>query len=88
MHNLAKNIPNMSVAAPRGGWGPQPPQKFGHESYFNGQLLSRKQVSQKIRVNPPLTKKGKFDITKWYYRSILAYLVFISISEYSWFPAL
>ena len=39
----------MCVAAPRtpvGGWGPRPPQKFGHRPYFTGQLQFRKQFSQ------------------------------------------
>ena len=46
----------MGVAAPRapfGGWDPGPPQKFGHWSYFVGQLLSRNQVSQKNTHWPP-----------------------------------
>ena len=46
----------MGVAAPRapfGGWGPGPPQKFGHWSKFVGQLLSRNQVSQKNTHCPP-----------------------------------
>ena len=53
---LAKIGPNMGVAAsqaPVGGRGPRTSQKFGHGSYFAGQLLFRKQVSQKIRANPP-----------------------------------
>ena len=36
-----------------GGLGPGPPQKFGHWSLFVGQLLSWKQVSQKIQAGPP-----------------------------------
>ena len=43
----------MGVAAPQepfGGWGPEPPQKFGHWSLFVGQLLSRNQVSQKNKI--------------------------------------
>ena len=28
--------------APVGGWGPGPPQKFSHGSWFVGQQLSRK----------------------------------------------
>ena len=31
-YNWAKIGPNMGVAAPQGGWGPRPPQKFGHGS--------------------------------------------------------
>ena len=40
----------MGVAIPRAPVGtrsPGPPQKFGHRPLFVGQLLSRKQVSQK-----------------------------------------
>ena len=46
----------MGVAVPRAlisGWGPGRPQKFGHGPLFVGQLLSRKQVSQKIQAAPP-----------------------------------
>ena len=45
----------MSVAVPQAPVGtrsPEAPQKFGHGPYFVGQLLSRNQVLQKIRVNP------------------------------------
>ena len=59
-HNWAKNGPNMGVAVPRapaGGWSPGPPLKLGHRSYFSGQLLSRKQVSQKIRLDPFLVER-------------------------------
>ena len=38
------------------GWGSGPPQKFGYESLFVGQILSWKKVSQKCRVNPPPLK--------------------------------
>ena len=51
----------MGVAAPRapiGGWGPGPPQKFGHRSLFVGQLLSRNQVSQKNQGEPPLSQSA------------------------------
>ena len=47
----------MGVAAPRalvGGWGSRPPKKFGHESQFTVQLLSRKQVSQINQGETPL----------------------------------
>ena len=37
-----------------GSWGPGSPQKFGHGSYFVGQLLFRKQVSQKNQAPPSL----------------------------------
>ena len=46
----------MGVAVPRAPVGtrsPKPPQKFGHGPLFVGQLLSRNQVPQKNRVNPP-----------------------------------
>ena len=45
-YNWAISGPNMGVATV-GGWGPRPPQKFGHGSQLTGQLLSRKQVSLK-----------------------------------------
>ena len=51
----------MDVAVPRvlvGSWGPGPPHKFGHGSYFVSQLLSQKQVSQKIQTGPPLKVKS------------------------------
>ena len=50
----------MDMAAPRellGGRGPGPPQKFGNMSYFVGQLLSRKQVSQTIWGEPPQVER-------------------------------
>ena len=43
LHNWAKNLPIMGVAAlraPVGSWGLGSPQKFGHGYKFVGQLLS------------------------------------------------
>ena len=44
------------MAVPRtpvGTRGPEPPQKFHYGPKFVGQMLSRNQVSQQNRVNPP-----------------------------------
>ena len=46
----------MGVAAQRapvGGLGLRLPQKFAHGFYFVSQQLSRKQVSQKMKGEPP-----------------------------------
>ena len=43
-------VPQASVGT---GRSPEPPQKFGHGDLFVGQLLSRNQVTQKIRAIPP-----------------------------------
>ena len=39
----------------------EPLQKFGHWSLFIGQLLSRKQVSQKVQAPPNLSKQVKIE---------------------------
>ena len=55
-HIWAKKGTIIGVAVPRalvGGWGPGPPQNFGHGSKFVGKLLSRAQVSQNNQAGPP-----------------------------------
>ena len=52
LHNWAKKGPNMGVAVPRalvGGWGPDPPQKFGNLSQIVGQLLKNTCWSPHLR---------------------------------------
>ena len=68
----------MGVAVPRAPVGtrsPEPPQKFGHGPLFVGQLLSRNQVSQKIRVKPPPPPPPplKFQMHIFYHIQILSY---------------
>ena len=41
------------IWAPVGTRSPEPLKSFGHGPYFFCQLLSRNQVSRKIRVTPP-----------------------------------